>query len=128
MEWELRFSDEEPAVAIFVSRLDHCLIDLLHRWELGELRGRVAAVISNHVDLRGRGRASWHFLLTSQNKRLQEAEELKLLCSLQVDLVILARYMQILSDEFVAGYANRIINFIIPFCPRSWAAALRAGL
>lgn len=121
MEWELRFSDEEPAVVIFVSRLDHCLIDLLHRWELGELRGKVAAVISNHVDLRGaverHGISYYHFPITSQNKRLQEAEELKLLRSLQVDLVILARYMQILSDEFVAGYANRIINIHHSFLP-----------
>jgi formyltetrahydrofolate deformylase len=121
MEWELRFSDEEPAVAIFVSRLEHCLIDLLHRWELGELRGKVAAVVSNHMDLRGtverHGIPYHHFPITPQNKRLQEAEELKLLRSLQVDLVILARYMQILSDEFVARYPNRIINIHHSFLP-----------
>jgi formyltetrahydrofolate deformylase len=121
MEWELRFSDEEPAVAIFVSRLDHCLIDLLHRWELGELRGKVAAVVSNHMDLRGtverHGIPYHHFPITPQDKRSQEAEELKLLRSLQVDLVILARYMQILSDEFVARYPNRIINIHHSFLP-----------
>jgi formyltetrahydrofolate deformylase len=121
MEWELRLSDEEPAVAIFVSRLDHCLVDLLHRWQLGELRGRVAAVISNHPDLKGaverHGIAYHHFPITPQNKRQQEAEELKFLRLLHVDLVILARYMQILSDEFVAGYPNRIINIHHSFLP-----------
>jgi formyltetrahydrofolate deformylase len=121
MQWELRFSDEEPAVAIFVSRLDHCLVDLLHRWELGEVRGKVAAVISNHPDLRGlverHAIPYHHFPITPQNKRRQEAEELKLLSFLQVDLVILARYMQILSDEFVSYYPSRIINIHHSFLP-----------
>jgi len=121
MEWELRFSDEEPAVAIFVSRLDHCLVDLLHRWELAELRGKVAAVISNHMDLSDtverHGIPYHHFPVTPQNKRLQEAGQLQLLRSLQVDLVVLARYMQILSDDFVARYPNRIINIHHSFLP-----------
>jgi formyltetrahydrofolate deformylase len=121
MEWELRFSDEEPAVAIFVSRLDHCLLDLLHRWELGELRGRVAAVISNHPDLRSiverHGIPYHHFPISPQSKRPQEAQELNLLSSLQIDLVILARYMQILSDEFITHYPNRIINIHHSFLP-----------
>jgi formyltetrahydrofolate deformylase len=121
MEWELRFSDEEPAVAIIVSRLDHCLVDLLHRWELGELRGKVAAVMSNHPELRNaverHGIPYHHFPITAQNKQRQELEELKLLRSLHVDLVILARYMQILSDEFVAAYQNRIINIHHSFLP-----------
>lgn len=121
MEWELRFSDEEPAVAIFVSRLDHCLVDLLHRWELGELRGKVTAVISNHADLRGtverQGIPYHHFPITPQNKRQQEAEELELLRMLQVDVVILARYMQILSDDFVSRFPNRIINIHHSFLP-----------
>jgi formyltetrahydrofolate deformylase len=121
MEWELRFSDEQPSVAIFVSRLDHCLVDLLHRWELGELRGNVAAVISNHPDLRGtverHGIAYYHFPITRQNKRRQETEQLDLLRSLRVDLLILARYMQILSDEFVSWFPNRIINIHHSFLP-----------
>ena len=121
MEWELRFSDEQPAVAIFVSRLDHCLVDLLHRWELGELKGRVAVVISNHPDLKNtverHGIPYHHFPITPQNKWRQEAEELKLLRTMQIDLVILARYMQIVSDEFVAQYPNRIINIHHSFLP-----------
>ncbi|MBV8772524.1 MAG: formyltetrahydrofolate deformylase [Deltaproteobacteria bacterium] len=121
MDWEVRFSDKEPAVAIFVSRLDHCLVDLLHRWEVGELRGRVAAVVSNHPDLRRTVERHaipyYHFPITPQNKRRQEAEETKLLHSLQVDLLILARYMQILSDEFVGYYPNRIINIHHSFLP-----------
>jgi formyltetrahydrofolate deformylase len=120
MEWDLGFSDEQPPVAIFVSTLDHCLLDLLHRWELGELRGRVAAIISNH-DLHAvahrHGIAYHHFPITPQNKRMQEAEELKLLHSLQVELVILARYMQILTDDFIARYPNRIINIHHSFLP-----------
>jgi formyltetrahydrofolate deformylase len=121
MEWELRFSDEQPAVAILVSTLDHCLLDLLHRWELGELRGKVAAIVSNHEDLKGivqrHGVPYHHFPITPQNKRMQEAKEIKLLDSLQVDLVILARYMQILTDDFIARYPNRIINIHHSFLP-----------
>jgi formyltetrahydrofolate deformylase len=132
MQWELRFSDEEPAVAIFVSRLDHCLLDLLHRWELGELRGKLAAVVSNHPDLKStveRHRIPYYcFPITPQNKRRQEAEELKLLCSLRVDLLILARYMQILSDEFVSYYPNRIINIHHSFLPAFIGTALMRAL
>jgi formyltetrahydrofolate deformylase len=121
MEWELRLSDEEPAVAIFVSKPDHCLVDLLHRWELGELRGKVAAIFSNHEDLRGiaeRHRIPYFcFQITSQNKRLQEANEIGVLQELRIDLVILARYMQILTDEFIARFPNRIINIHHSFLP-----------
>ena len=121
MKWELRFSDEQPAVAIFVSRLDHCLVDLLHRWELGELRGKVAAVISNHPDLRStverHGIPYHYFPITPQNKRRQEGEEMTLLRSLEIDLLILARYMQILSDEFVSYYPDRVINIHHSFLP-----------
>jgi formyltetrahydrofolate deformylase len=121
MEWQLRFSDEQPAVVIFASTLDHCLVDLLHRWELGELRGSVVAVISNHSNLKNvadRHGVAYHcFPITSQNKRMQEAGELALLESLHVDLVILARYMQILTDDFIACYPNRIINIHHSFLP-----------
>jgi formyltetrahydrofolate deformylase len=121
MEWELRFSDEEPAVVIFASTLDHCLLDLLHRWELGELRGRVVGIISNHPDLKkvaDRHGIAFHcFPIITQNKRMQEARELALLESLQVDLIILARYMQILTDDFIVRYPNRIINIHHSFLP-----------
>lgn len=121
MQWQLRFSDESPAVAIFVSRLDHCLVDLLHRWAIGELRGGVVAVISNHAEHRATaeryGIPFHHFPITPQNKRAQETHQLELLQSLGVDLVILARYMQVMSDEFIACYPNRIINIHHSFLP-----------
>ncbi|MGH8014473.1 MAG: formyltetrahydrofolate deformylase [Candidatus Binataceae bacterium] len=121
MQWQLRFSDEQPAVVIFVSKMDHCLADLLHRWEIGELRGRVTAVISNHPDLQAaverRGIPYFHFSITPQNKRIQEERQRELLTSLHADLVILARYMQVLTDSFIAHYPNRIINIHHSFLP-----------
>jgi formyltetrahydrofolate deformylase len=121
MEWQLHFSNEKPAVAIFVSKLGHCLLDLLHRWEIGELPGTVAAVISNHDDLRlaveRRGVPYHHFPITPQNKRTQEARQLELLKSLNVELLILARYMQVFSDEFIAQYQHRSINIHHSFLP-----------
>jgi len=121
MEWQLRFSDEVPAVAIFVSRISHCLVDLLHRWEIGEMPGRVVAVLSNHPDLADtaeRHGVPYHlFPITPQNKRAQEAAELHLLRSLGVDLLVLARYRQVFTDEFIAQYPNAIINIHHSFLP-----------
>jgi formyltetrahydrofolate deformylase len=121
MEWQLRFSNQKPAVAIFVSKLAHCLLDLLHRWEIGEMPGSVAAVISNHDDLRGaverRGVPYHHFAITPQNKRTQEAQQLELLKSLNVELLVLARYMQVFTDEFIAQYQGRSINIHHSFLP-----------
>lgn len=121
MEWQLRFSDEHPAVAIFVSTLDHCLVDLLHRWSIGEFPDSVVAIVSNHPDLKAtverQGIPYHHFPITSQNKRAQEAKQLELLSSLSVDLVIFARYMQVVSDEFIPCYPNRIINIHHSFLP-----------
>lgn len=121
MDWQLRFSNERPSVAIFVSKLDHCLVDLLHRWEIGELQGNVVAVVSNHPDLKiaadRHGIAYYHFPVTPQNKQLQEAREIELLNSLGVDLVILARYMQVVTDSFIARFRNKIINIHHSFLP-----------
>jgi formyltetrahydrofolate deformylase len=137
MEWQLRFSDERPAVAIFASKLDHCLIDLLHRWEIGEMRGRVVAVVSNHPDLRAaveRQGVPYHeFPITLQNKRIQESKELALLDSLRVDLIILARYLQVLTENFIARFPNRIINIHHSFLPAfmgasPYARALERGV
>lgn len=121
MEWQLRFSNEKPAVAIFVSKLAHCLLDLLHRWEIGEMPGSVAAVISNHDDLKSaverRGVRFYHFAITPQNKRTQEAKQLELLKSLNVELLILARYLQVFTDEFIEQYQGRSINIHHSFLP-----------
>jgi formyltetrahydrofolate deformylase len=121
MEWQLRFSEKRPRMAIFVSKLDHCLVDLLHRASIGELHGDFVAVVSNHEDLRGaaerHGRPFHVFPITPERKREQEERELQLLASLRIDLVILARYMQIVTPDFIAHYPNRIINIHHSFLP-----------
>ncbi len=137
MQWELRFSDELPRIAIFVSRLDHCLIDLLHRHSIGELQGQIMAIVSNHEDLRPvaeRYHVPYHvFHVTPNSKRAQEKKEIELLESVQVALVILARYMQIFSKQFVNHYPNRIINIHHSFLPafsgaRPYAQAQSRGV
>ena len=121
MQWTLHFSDYQPSVALFVSKLPHCLYDLLGRWRMGELRGAVPLVISNHEDHREIAESygvTFHCLpVTSDNKVQQENVALKLLEEWDIDSVVLARYMQILSPEFVARYPNRLINIHHSFLP-----------
>lgn len=121
MEWELRFSDENPRIAIFVSKLDHCLTDLLYRNSIDELNGEFVAVVSNHGHLRPvaeRYHIPYHvFPINSDNKLDQEKKEAELLDSLHVNLIILARYMQIFSKKFVSRYPNRILNIHHSFLP-----------
>lgn len=137
MEWELRFSDERPRIAIFASRLDHCLTDLLHRHSIGELQGEFVTVVSNHKNMQAiaeRYQLPYHvFPIAPKNKQTQEEKELKLLNSLGVELVILARYMQVLTKEFVSTYPNRIINIHHSFLPafagaRPYAQAYDRGV
>ncbi len=137
MQWELRFSDEAPRIAIFVSRLDHCLIDLLHRHSIVELQGQIMAIVSNHENFRPvaeRYHVPYHvFHITPKNKRAQEKKEIELLEAAQVSLVILARYMQILSKQFVNHYPFRIINIHHSFLPafagaRPYAQAQSRGV
>lgn len=113
--------DRKKRVAVFVSKYDHCLYDLLLRHQAGELRCDLALVISNHPDL---GRVAEQFGVpfvlkekTAENKAQVEREELALLAERQIDLVILARYMQILSDDFVREFARAIINIHHSFLP-----------
>jgi formyltetrahydrofolate deformylase len=121
MRWELRFSDQPLRIAVFVSRLDHCLADLLHRHAIGELRADIVAVVSNHPDLQAVAdyyRIPFHvFPITPATKRAQEDRELALLASLKVDLIVLARYMQILTPEFLTPYSSRVINIHHSFLP-----------
>lgn len=121
MAWRLSYSDRRKSVAIFVSRLDHCLYDLLLRHRAGELDCDIALVISNHDDLRPVadqfGLAFHHFPITAETKRGQEEREFELLASLDIDLIVLARYMQVLSEEFVGRYPSRIINIHHSFLP-----------
>ncbi len=121
MDWDLRFTDHVPRVAIFVSRLEHCLYDLLGRYRAGDLRAEIPLVISNHEDLRPLAEnfdiAYYHYPLTSETKAEQEPRILAKLAEERIDLVVLARYMQIVGPEFVGCYPNRIINIHHSFLP-----------
>ena len=121
MKWYVRFSYERPRVAIFVSKFDHCLADLLYHYRVGEVNGEIVAVISNHLDLEGQiaplGIPYHHFPIARDNKPRQEEQELEILQSLGVELIVLARYMQVLSPRFVRFYPNRIINIHHSFLP-----------
>jgi formyltetrahydrofolate deformylase len=121
MRWQVHFSCERPRIAIFVSKYDHCLLELLHRHKVRELTGEVVAVVSNHADLEplvAQFGIPFHvFPVTAANKREQEANELALLEKLNIDLVVLARYMQVLSPDFVRQFPNRIINIHHSFLP-----------
>jgi formyltetrahydrofolate deformylase len=121
MDWRLSFSDQRPPVAIFVSKQAHCLYDLLARSRMGELRASIAVVVSNHPDLEkvadDFGVAFRYLPITGDRKMQQEAAAMELLEENDVELVVLARYMQILSPTFVESYANRIINIHHSFLP-----------
>lgn len=121
MQFELVFSDQVPKIAIFVSKLPHCLQDLLLRHQAGEFKAEIALIISNHEaagDIaKSFGLPFKHFPIHAGNKAEQEAAEIQQIKSAGVELVVLARYMQILSDQFVAAFPNRIINIHHSFLP-----------
>lgn len=121
MQWQIRFSDRPQRIAILVSRYSHCLYDLLLRSSAGELRGQVALILSNHPDLQpiaDRFCIPFHlFPITRETKQEQEVRELELLARHEIGLVVLARYMQILSGDFAARYPNQIINIHHSFLP-----------
>jgi formyltetrahydrofolate deformylase len=121
MQFQVRFSSERMRTAIFVSKYDHCLLEILYRHRTGELPCEIVAVVSNHPDL-GPQVASFNipfhvFPITPDTKREQEDQELSLLRSLDVELIVLARYMQVLTASFVDNYPNRIINIHHSFLP-----------
>ena len=121
MDWEASYTDTPKRMAILVSRYDHCLIDLLWRWDAGELDAEIPLVISNHPDLHSRAKAYGipfhHLLVTAETKAQQEGEMLNLLAEHDVDFVVLARYMQILTPKFVSAYPHRIVNIHHSFLP-----------
>ncbi len=121
MTWQMAVPDERKRVALFVSKYDHCLWDLLLRHRAGELRCDVVAIVSNHPDLEPIARqfeVPYHvFPITKETKAEQEIKERALLGELGVDLIVLARYMQVLSGDFIAAYPNRIINIHHSFLP-----------
>lgn len=121
MQWKLYFSGDTPRMAVFVSKTPHCLSDILSRVQSGEWNIEVPLVISNHEDLRPVVEAynvPFHVLpITKENKAGQEQTQIKLLEQERVDFIVLARYMQILSNDFVSCYPNRIINIHHSFLP-----------
>lgn len=121
MRWRLEYGTGQSAVALFVSRQLHCLADLLHRHQIGELPCRVPLILSNHREaepLAGfYGIAFHHIPVTAAGKAQAEAAQLALLEEHGVELIVLARYMQILSPRFVERYPRRIINVHHSFLP-----------
>jgi formyltetrahydrofolate deformylase len=121
MDWRLAYAGTPKRVAIFVSRTDHCLYDLLLRHRAGELACDVPLVVSNHSALepvaRHFGSPYRVFAITPETKHAQEQAELALLDEQRIDLVVLARYMQVLSSEFVERHRGRIINIHHSFLP-----------
>ncbi len=121
MTWRLHFSDYVPRIAVFVSKLPHCLYDLLARWRMGEFRAEVPLVISNHPDqasiAKDFGVQYQSFPITPETKAAQEERIIEKLEAERIDLVILARYMQILSEEFIERFQHRIINIHHSFLP-----------
>ncbi len=121
MEWKLYFSKDIPRMAIFVSDMSHCLFDILSRYTAGEWDVEIPLIISNHEDMKPVaerfGIDFFYFPILPGNKVTQEEAELKLLEENQIDFIVLARYMQILSKEFVTHYPNKIINIHHSFLP-----------
>ncbi len=121
MEWNLHFSHTVPRMALFVSKLSHCLFDVLSRWKSGEIQVEIPLIISNHDQLRPVaeqfGIDFFLFEINPENKKDQENEQLKLMEERKVDFIVLARYMQILSADFISHYQNRIINIHHSFLP-----------
>jgi formyltetrahydrofolate deformylase len=121
MRWSLTASAHRTRVALFCSRYLHCVADLLQRWHTGELRCEIPVIVSNHRDAEGiagfYGIKFVHVPTTPDTKTEAEARQLAILAEHQVELVVLARYMQVLSAQFVARYPAQIINVHHSFLP-----------
>ena len=120
MQWQISYASEKKRMAVMVSRHDHVIMDLLWRTSRGDLPATIPMVISNHEDLRGEverfGIEYHHIPVSGDNKAEAEAKALALLEG-QVDVIVLARYMQILSSDFVSHHPHRIINIHHSFLP-----------
>jgi len=121
MEWDISFSDQPQRMAIFVSKMSHCLYDILSRVHAGEWDVEIPLIISNHTDLepvaRQFGIAFYHIDINESNKEEQERKELELLDKHGITFVVLARYMQVVSEKFIKKYPNRILNIHHSFLP-----------
>lgn len=123
MKFQLYFSNIKPRMALFVSKMSHCLYDLLARYKAGELDCEIPCIVSNHEDLRyvadqfGIPYYVWSIKKDWSNKHEVEKAEMELLKKHKVTFIVLARYMQIISDEMIESYPNKIINIHHSFLP-----------
>lgn len=118
--WQLHFSDSIPRLAIWVTKQDHCLLDLLWRQKAKEIPAEIPLIISNHPDLKPVAEQfgiDYHYIpITSENKKEQEAKQLELLKQYEINIVVLAKYMQVLSTEFINNFP-KVINIHHSFLP-----------
>jgi formyltetrahydrofolate deformylase len=137
MDFTLHFNFSKLRMAIFVSKLSHCLFDILGRYHAGLLEVEIPLVISNHPELKtiveAFGIPFHHIPINPESKISAEANQLELMKSHKIDFVVLARYMQILSGEFIRHFPNRIINIHHSFLPafvgaRPYHAAYERGV
>ncbi len=137
MAWELHLRDSVTRMAVFVSRYNHCLYDLLSRYEAGELPVHIPFILSNHPDCEGVARQFdipyYHVPVAREAKGQAESRQLELLREHQVDCIVLARYMQIVGPELIDAFPNRIINIHHSFLPafagaRPYHAAFDRGV
>ena len=121
MTFRLYFSGTKPKMAIFVSKMSHCLYDMLARYTAGEWNVEIPLIISNHPELEHIGRRFdipfYVFPINKENKKEQERAEMELLAKHQVNFIVLARYMQIISERMIEAFPNRIINIHHSFLP-----------
>lgn len=121
MTFKLYFSEIKPRMAIFVSKMSHCLYDLLSRYAAGEWNVEIPLIISNHPDMEQVAKRYdipyYYIPVTKETKAEQEAKELELLAQHNISFCVLARYMQVLSSDFISHYPNRVINIHHSFLP-----------
>ncbi|WP_339895817.1 formyltetrahydrofolate deformylase [uncultured Algibacter sp.] len=121
MKWRIYSSEKKPKMALFISKYDHCLYDLLGRYNSGELNLEIPFIISNHTDLKAIADnfkiPFYHIPVTKDTKQEAENQQLQLLQEYNIDFIVLARYMQIISGKLINKYPNKIINIHHSFLP-----------
>jgi formyltetrahydrofolate deformylase len=121
MSWEIHPKEQKPKMALFVSKYDHCLFDILGRYSAGELNVEIPMIVSNHKDLKSiaeRFDIPFYYIpFTKENKEEGERQQIELLQKHAIDFVVLARYMQIISPALISLYENKIINIHHSFLP-----------
>ena len=137
MDFRLYFSDVKPRMAIFVSKLSHCLFDMLARYTAGEWNVEIPLIISNRPDLQHVaerfGIPFYLFPITKETKEEQERKEMELLAKHKITFIVLARYMQVISEQMINAYPNKIINIHHSFLPafvgaKPYHAAFQRGV